>query len=118
MCVPHSGAKDSEPRVVKSKNVSSGRSCHTLNSFSLVPFQGGKNMPPAGLDCSPYSNRGGFKYIPYSPQDIVQTTASQESLGCGGKQGRVAGEKFCCPMRLIYPLMQSLWSQKAGFKCS
>lgn len=78
-------------------------------------FKGGENILPAGVDCSPFFNMRVFEHISYPPQDIVQTTGSQESLGCGGEQGTVAGEMLSLLVRLIHPLMQGLWSQKFGF---
>lgn len=78
----------------------------------------GKNILLAGVDCSLFFTMRAFKHISYPPQDIVQTTGSQESIGCGGKQGRVAREMLSLLMRLIHPVLWGLWSQKVGFNRS
>lgn len=58
-------------------------------------------MSSAGLDYSLFFNTRAFKHVFYPPQDIVRTTGSQESLGRGGEQGRVAEEMLPLSLSLI-----------------
>ena len=88
------------------------------SSSSLTSFKGGGNILRPCLDCSPFFSMRAFKHVSYPPRGIVQTTGSQESIGCSGGQGRVAGEMLVLPKRLIHPLVQGLWSWKVGFNPS